>query len=68
VINFARTFVWNKKKAVVNYWEKTYQTGVKLSAKLMRRFENVMEPIDEKIGKWFITIKPEKVKVMFEDG
>ncbi len=68
VMNFAQTFVWNKKQAIVHYWEKTYETGAKLSAKMMQRFESVIERIDEKIGKWFVTIKPEKVKAIFENG
>lgn len=68
VMNFAQTFVWNKKQAIVHCWEKTYETGAKLSAKMMQRFESVIERIDEKIGKWFVTIKPEKVKVIFENG
>ncbi len=35
---------------------------------MMQRFESVIERIDEKIEKWFVTIKPEKVKAIFENG
>ncbi len=62
VIKFAQSFVWAGKKAEVTVWDKVYQTGKKLSAKAMKLHEKVMDRLNDSIGKWFVTIKPQKVK------
>ena len=66
VINFAKSFVWAGKKPIVKYCHKIYDTGKKLSAKMMKIFEQHIDRLNHKIGKWFVSIDPNKVKIIFE--
>ena len=62
VLQFAENFVWAEKPATVKYWEQVYKTGKKISKKAMKMLEMVMDRLNEIIGKWFVTINPDKVK------
>jgi len=68
VLNFAKTFIWAGKKAIVKLWEDVYETGEKLSAKAMKLHEKAIDRLDDTIGKWFITIYPEKVRQILYSG
>jgi len=68
VLNFAKTFVWAAKKATVKLWEGVYENGKKLSNKAMKLHEKAIDRLDDIIGKWFITINPEKVKEVLFSG
>ena len=68
VLNFAQTFIWAEKKATVKLWEGVYETGKKLSAKAMKLHEKAINRLDNIIGKWFITIYPEKVRQILYSG
>lgn len=61
VIKFAQSFVWAGKRAHVKVWNKVYQTGKKLSAKAMKLHEKAIDRLNDSIGKWFVTINPQKV-------
>ena len=63
VYAFAKTMTWKGKQPVVSVLEETYETGKKLSKKEMDAYEKVMER-DETIGKWFVTLHPEKCKLI----
>lgn len=62
VFKFVRSFRWAKKKATVGFWNKTYETGKKLTAKAMQKLETAIDRFDETIGKWFVDICPEKLR------
>lgn len=62
VFKFVESFTWAKHKADVCFWNKTYETGKKLTAKAMQKLETAMDRFDETIGKWFVDICPEKLK------
>ncbi len=66
VLEFAKTFVWAGKYAIVTLWDQVYQTGKKLSAKAMQIHENAIDRLNQTIGKWFVTINPNKVKSIIE--
>ncbi len=68
VLKFAENFVWAGKHVVVKHWTKVYEIGKKLSAKAMKLYETAIDRLNETIGKWFITIIPEKVKATFNSG
>ena len=61
VYAFAKTMTWKGKHPVVSVVEQVYETGKKLSKKAMEAYENVIER-DSEIGKWFVTLLPEKCK------
>ena len=61
VLKFAQTFRYGGKQAVVKLWDKIYETGKKLSAKAMKLYEKAIDRLNENIGKWFISINPQKV-------
>lgn len=65
IIKFAQTFTWAGQKANVKVWNKIYKTGLKLSSKMMKLYENAMDRLNDQIGKWFVTINPTKVKNTF---
>lgn len=65
IVQFAQTFTWAGQKANVKIWDKTYNTGLKLSSKMMKLYEKAMERLNDEIGKWFVTINPTKVKNTF---
>jgi hypothetical protein len=62
VLNFASNFVWAEKRVLVTVFDQEYKTGIKLSPKEMAQHEKAIDRLDEKIGKWFVTINPSKVK------
>jgi len=68
VLNFAHNFVWAGKRAVVTLMEDEYKTGVKLTAKVMDIYEKAIIRLNDEIGKWFITIDPERVKKVLYSG
>ena len=65
---FAQTFIWAGKQATIKLWKGVYETGKKLSAKAMELHEKVIDRLDDTIGKWFITIYPEKVRQVLFSG
>ena len=65
VIKFAQNFIWAGKKVQVKVCDKIYETGKKLSAKTMALYEKIIDRLDENIGKWFVTIYPEKVNSFY---
>ena len=68
VLNFAKTFVWAGKKAVVILCQGVYETGKKLSNKAMKLHEKAIDRLDNVIGKWFVTINPKKAKKILYSG
>ena len=52
---------WKGKNPVVDLVEKVYETGKMVKKKIMKLYEQMID-ISEKIGKWSVTIKPEKFK------
>ena len=54
-LNFARTMTWKGVHPVVNLLTQTYQTGVKLTAKVMQELETHIERLDD-LKKWFVYI------------
>ena len=66
VIKFAQSFIWAGKEVQVKVCDKIYETGKKLSAKTMALYEKVIDRLDENIGKWFVTVYPEKVKSFYK--
>lgn len=65
IIQFAQNFTWAGQKTHVKVWNKIYKTGQKLSSKMMKLYEKAMDRLNDEIGKWFITINPEKVENTF---
>lgn len=63
VLKFVESFSWGQKKATVFVWNKLYETGKKLTAKAMKKLETAIDRFDDVIGKWFINIYPQKVKL-----
>lgn len=68
VLKFAGNFVWAGKQATIKLWDEVYETGKKLSVKAMKLHEIAMDRLNEIIGKWFVTIKPAKVKAVLLSG
>ena len=66
VIKFAQNFIWAGKQVQVKVCNKIYETGKKMCAKTMALYENIIDRLDENIGKWFVTIYPEKVKSFYK--
>lgn len=54
-LNFARTMTWKGVHPAVKLLTQTYQTGVKLTAKMMRELETHIERSDD-LEKWFVYI------------
>ena len=67
IIKFAQNFVWAGKKVQVKVCDKIYEKGKKLNAKAMELYEQAIDRLDQTIGKWFVTIYPEKVKTIFDN-
>lgn len=61
VYSFARTMTWKDKHPVVRVIDQIYETGKKLSKEVMSRYEGMIQR-DDQIGKWFVTILPERCK------
>jgi hypothetical protein len=57
-LNFAQTMTWNAKPpVVVKLVEKSYQTGVRLTQKEMKKLEKRLERLPD-LEKWFVRIEP----------
>jgi hypothetical protein len=61
IIEFIKTMTRNGKNPNVTISNKVYETGIKLNKKTMKLYESALERADV-IGKWFVSIKPEKAK------
>jgi hypothetical protein len=61
VVNFAETMTWNGKNPIVNYVDKAYESGKKLTKKAMAAYEAVIDRLTG-LEKWFVTIKPDKAR------
>lgn len=56
---------WKEKNPFINVTNKIYETGIKVKKEIMKIYEGMLERA-EHIGKWFITINPEKCKEVLE--
>lgn len=63
VIKFAQTMKWNGNNPIVKLVEKSYQTGVSLTQKVMAQIEKRLERL-EGLEKWFVKISPIPTKTM----
>jgi hypothetical protein len=52
---------WKGKHPMISVVEQVYETGKKLGKKAMDAYEKLMDH-DAAIGKWFVTLLPEKCK------
>lgn len=68
VLKFAESFIWAGKKAVITVSDKIYETGKKLSTAAMALHEKAIDRLNKTIGKWFVTIYPDKVKEILFSG
>lgn len=57
VLNFAQTMTWNGHHPTVNWVDKTYETGVRLTQKAMAELEKRFERLPG-LEKWFVRIVP----------
>jgi hypothetical protein len=62
LLNLHKVLCGQEKKASVKLWNNIYQTGKKRSKKTMELHEKAIDRLDDKIGKWFITFDPLKIK------
>lgn len=60
-LKFAGTMTWKGKNPVIDLVEKVYETGKKVKKVTMKMYEKMIER-SEPIGKWLVTINPEKCK------
>jgi len=67
VYAFAQTMTWKGKHPTVSVVERVYETGKNLSKKAMDAYEKLMDR-DAAIGKWLVTLLPEKCKEALELG
>lgn len=65
VYGFAQTMAWKGKHPRVSIVEEVYEPGKKLNKKAMNAYEELMDR-DDNIGKWFITLHPERCKKALE--
>lgn len=56
---------WKGGNPRLSVVEQVYEKGKKLSKKAMDAYENLIQR-DSKIGKWFVTILPEKCKEVLD--
>jgi len=68
VLKFAKSFIWAGKKAAITVSDKIYETGKKLTKHAMELHEKAIDRLNKTIGKWFVTIYPEKVTKILYDG
>ncbi len=61
VLAYAKTMKWKTVEPCVNFIEEEYETGKKVSKKVMDIYESILDRA-ELIGKWFVTIHPNKCK------
>jgi hypothetical protein len=57
VIRWAETMTWKGVKPVVHLWNRIYRTGVRLTEKEMKPYEQRIQRSD-RLPKWDITIEP----------
>ena len=57
VIKFAETMTWNEKQPTVKTVEKIYELGQKLTPKVMKSYEKVIDRLAG-LEDWFVTIFP----------
>ncbi|MFB5762148.1 hypothetical protein ACE5LO_17315 [Paenibacillus medicaginis] len=67
VYAFAQTMTWKGKPPVISVVEQIYETGKKLNKKAMDTYETLMDR-DAVIGKWLVTLLPEKCKKALDLG
>ena len=65
VYKFIESMTWKDKHPSVRVTENLYNTGVKVEKHIMDIYETALYRAKE-IGKWFLTIIPEKCKEVFE--
>ena len=61
VVGYAKSMTYNGIHPIVTEITQIYETGIKLSKKIMKIYEKAITRAG-KIGKWFITIEPEKCR------
>lgn len=61
VYRYAETLTWKGRHPFVSVSEQVYKTGKKLSKTEMDELESRLDR-DEAIGKWFVTIRPDRCK------
>jgi len=61
VVKYAESMIYDKKHPEVKLIDKMYQTGVKVSKKLMKIYEKALDRIAG-LEKWFIRISPQIAK------
>lgn len=57
VIRFAETMTWNQKNPTVKVVNKIYELGVRLTQRVMRKYEKVIDRLNG-LEDWFVTILP----------
>ena len=60
-LKFAGTMTWRGNNPVIDLVEKIYQTGKTVKKETMKIYEQMIER-SEQIGKWLVTINPDKCK------
>jgi len=65
VVGYAQTMTYKEKNPNVKLVEKVYETGIKLTKKVMDMYEKALDR-KEGIGKWFVTIDPDKCKEVLD--
>ena len=60
-LKFAGTMTWRGNNPAIYLVEKIYQTGKTVKKETMKIYEQMIER-SEQIGKWLVTITPEKCK------
>jgi hypothetical protein len=58
VIKFAKTMTWCEKQPTVKIVEKVYELGKKLTPKVMKEYEKVINRL-QGLEDWFVTISPD---------
>ena len=59
VLGFAESMTWKGCNPVIKETDIVYEIGKKVTKEIMKIYEEAIDR-DSKIGKWFITIRPEK--------
>jgi transposase len=57
VIKFAKTMMWDQKHPTVKVVERVYELGQKLTPKVMKEYEKVIDRLNG-LEDWFVTILP----------
>jgi len=60
VLGFAGTMTWNGNNPVIRMVKGTYNTGVKVAKKAMKKYESMLKRLPG-LEKWFIEISPQAV-------